>query len=345
VAPVTDVRNADILFLYDAKLCNPNGDPDDENKPRMDDLTRRCLVSDVRLKRYLRDYWLSRAKSTSTPQALYNGGDLPAQDVWVRKGDDGDTVSASERIKALAQEFNRESGKKVDLRNLSPEFLVWVLSRLIDVRLFGATMTIKADEGESTGRSRSITGPVQFNWGYSLHPVEIVASSSITSLFAGRETGGKGEYGTIGKDWRLYYALIGFHGRVAKARAAGSGLLARDIERLEDALLNALSEEATSRSKLGQTPRLYLQIQYKDAAPALGDPRDYVTVGVVDSSLPVEKIRSIADYQLDISKLSALIGGYRERIASLRWWCHPDLRITGDRELRSLSEFVEVGNA
>ncbi len=345
MVPAADVRNADILFLYDAKLCNPNGDPDDENKPRMDDLTRRCLVSDVRLKRYLRDYWLSQTKAVASPQGLYGDGELPAQDVWVRKGDGGETVSASERIRALAQDFNRDSGKKIDLRNPSPEFLTWMLSRLIDVRLFGATMTIKADEGETTGGSRSITGPVQFNWGYSLHPVEIVTSSSITSLFAGREAGGKGEYGTIGKDWRLYYALIGFHGRIAKARAAGSGLLARDIERLEDALLNALSQEATSRSKLGQTPRLYLQIQFNDAIPALGDPRDYVSVEVVDSSLPIEKIRSISDYHLDISKLSALIGGYRERIASLRWWCHPDLRIVGDRELRSLPQFIEVGKS
>ena len=49
-------KNSEILFLYDAKLCNPNGDPDDENRPRMDYDQERCLVSDVRLKRYLRDY-------------------------------------------------------------------------------------------------------------------------------------------------------------------------------------------------------------------------------------------------------------------------------------------------
>lgn len=56
----TDVKcNHEILFLYDACLCNPNGDPDEENRPRMDYETRRNLVSDVRLKRYLRDHWLT----------------------------------------------------------------------------------------------------------------------------------------------------------------------------------------------------------------------------------------------------------------------------------------------
>jgi len=56
------IKNSDILFIYDAKLCNPNGDPDDENKPRMDYDTHRNLVSDVRLKRYIRDYLLNQGE-------------------------------------------------------------------------------------------------------------------------------------------------------------------------------------------------------------------------------------------------------------------------------------------
>src|SRR5882757_6468507 len=49
-------NNADFLFLYDATLCNPNGDPDQENKPRMDYDTKTNLVTDTRLKRSVRDY-------------------------------------------------------------------------------------------------------------------------------------------------------------------------------------------------------------------------------------------------------------------------------------------------
>src|SRR6056297_3344634 len=52
-------KNSEILFLYDAKMTNPNGDMDNENKPRMDYDTNTNLVSDVRLKRYLRDYFES----------------------------------------------------------------------------------------------------------------------------------------------------------------------------------------------------------------------------------------------------------------------------------------------
>ena len=53
---MTIQNNSEILFLFDAKQSNPNGDMDDENKPRMDWETETNLVSDVRLKRYIRDY-------------------------------------------------------------------------------------------------------------------------------------------------------------------------------------------------------------------------------------------------------------------------------------------------
>ena len=49
-------NNSDFLFLYDATQCNPNGDPDQENKPRMDYDTDTNLVTDTRLKRYIRDF-------------------------------------------------------------------------------------------------------------------------------------------------------------------------------------------------------------------------------------------------------------------------------------------------
>ena len=57
VKMTTVKNNSEILFIYDAKMTNPNGDMDNENKPRMDYDTDTNLVSDVRLKRYLRDYF------------------------------------------------------------------------------------------------------------------------------------------------------------------------------------------------------------------------------------------------------------------------------------------------
>jgi len=56
-------NNSDYLFLYEAIQCNPNGDPDQENKPRMDYDTDTNLVTDVRVKRYIRDYLKATGKN------------------------------------------------------------------------------------------------------------------------------------------------------------------------------------------------------------------------------------------------------------------------------------------
>jgi len=304
--------NGDLLFLYDAKMTNPNGDPDEENKPRMDYATGRTLVSDVRLKRYLRDYWLDRGL-----------------DIWVRTLD-GDTVTADERLRALAKDYERDTGKEVDLKKAPAEFIRWLLERLVDVRLFGATMPIKG-EAAGQGGGLTFTGPVQFSWGYSLHPVEIVESSTISSHFAGRES----DYGTFGKDWRIYYGLIAFYGRVSPARGEATGLKPEDLDLLEDALLRALDAEATTRSKLGQTPRLYLHVRYKEGEypfPPPGDLRDYVRFEPKEGLDP-RKVRSVADYTLDLTPLAEALKGVQETIEEVRLWRHPELAVKGLEEL------------
>jgi len=314
------VLDGEILFLYDAKMSNPNGDPDEENKPRMDYATHRALVSDVRLKRYLRDYWLDQGK-----------------DVWVRTLE-GDTVTADQRLKALAEVYNQSTGEKVDVKKAVPEaFIAWLLARLIDVRLFGATMPIK---GESAGQGGGLTftGPVQFAWGFSLHQVEIVESATVSSTFAGRES----EFGTFGKDWRLYYGLIGFSGRVSRRRGEATRLTEADLDALEDALLKAIPAEATTRSKYGQTPRLYLHVRFKEGAqpfPPLGDLRDRVRF-VPREGLAERKVRGVEDYTLDLSDLSELLQAHAGVIEEPRLWLHPELRVTG---LKALPAKVRVG--
>lgn len=318
------IRNADILFVYDAKLTNPNGDPDDENRPRMDPFTRRALVSDVRLKRYLRDYWIG--------QGL---------DVWVRTREDGARLDASTRLDDLRKMYEQETGQQAGRRTRDEMgFRDWFLSRLIDVRLFGATLPIKAQDG-GRGLSEQYTGPVQFAWGYSLHEVELNPSNSITSTFAGRG-GEKGEYGTIGKDWRLLYALIGFWGHVAAQRARQTGMTANDLTALEDALLRCLSSEATTRSKIGQTPRLYLRVDWTGGAPPFGDPRDGLRLLPLEEHLPVERWRSIEQFALDLHPLVARLDRYKEQIAGVRYWRHPELNVRGEDALRSLGEFTSI---
>jgi len=289
-------KNSEILFLYDAKLTNPNGDPDDENKPRMDYDKEVNLVSDVRLKRYIRDYL-----------------DSKGYEIFVSKIE-GETVDATKRLERLLN--------KSKLGALTMEDLDTILSKLIDVRLFGATMPIKAQEGER-GASSTFTGPVQFTWGYSLNKVELVKSNSITSLFAGRTEGGRGEYGTFGKDWRLYYSLIAFYGIVSGYRAEYTRLTEDDVLLLDDAMINAIPQMASTRSKVGQKPRLYLRIEYKNRGIFLGDLRGKIKLD------NIEGLRDISDYELEVSELLEFLSSNKGKIEKIYLYEDPELRVKG----------------
>ena len=153
---VKDMNNSDILFIYDAKMCNPNGDPDDENKPRMDYETETNLVSDVRLKRYIRDY-------------LEDKG----QNIFVAKVDDK-TVDATQRLEGWLSEKKLKEADKNEIEQ-------GLLETFTDIRLFGVTLPRKGKNVK--GESFTFTGPVQINWGSSLNPVSSVESSTICSTF------------------------------------------------------------------------------------------------------------------------------------------------------------------
>jgi len=328
---MTVERNSEILFLYDARLCNPNGDPDEENRPRMDYETRRNLVSDVRLKRYLRDYWIAWQPEawTQKPWAY----PVP-QDVWVRTVD-GATVSAKQRIDGLAEAYAQEKGlKKASTKNLAkdPEFRQWLLERLVDVRMFGATMPIGAETEGGAGGHITYTGPVQFSWGYSLNRVDLVPSSTITSHFAGRERGEKGEYGTMGKDWRVKYSFLAFYGLVSAWRAKETGLLSKDVKLLGHSLLNGLPLMATSRSKIGQTPRLYLRVEYADDTTFLGDFRTRLALK------KDEGLESIADVDLDFAALADWMARHKQAIQRIIVWAHDEFA-SG----RALAEALKQG--
>lgn len=302
-------QNGEILFLYDAKMCNPNGDPDDENRPRMDTDRERCLVSDVRLKRYIRDY-LQEAGHT----------------IYVTKAEG--LVEATERLKQL---LGRDDPTGADLPVL--------LKKLVDVRLFGATMPIKG-ERRGGGEAVNLTGPLQFTWGYSLNRVQLVDSVTISSQFATREGA---RQGTFGKDYRLYYALVGFHGVVSARRAAA--VLARaggdedaatsdaDLALLDEAMLKAIPLLAT-RSKIGQYPRLYVRFVFTDNETFMGDLREDLKL------TPESGLRAVKDFTLEIGGLAGRLERVKDRIEKVYIWHHTDLRTVADGEEVSMAAWM-----
>ncbi|MCS7245974.1 MAG: type I-B CRISPR-associated protein Cas7/Csh2 [candidate division WOR-3 bacterium] len=287
------INNSEILLIYEAKYTNPNGDPDNENKPRMDYATSRNIVSDVRLKRFIRDFFYKHL----------------GMDIFVRKEDDGSTVDATTRANNIAQ----KKGKKgADLE---------LLKEFIDIRFFGVTLPLKKQgkkqvkeqvekqvkEQGSKGSSITLTGPLQFTWGYSLNEVEILNSPSITSHFAGaKETGG-----SIGKFWIVKYSLISFYGRINGKLAEYTGLTYDDIKKLDENIFEAILCETSTRSKIGHHPLLYMRIEYNDNLVLLGDLRRFVDI---DKKKGIENTR---DFELDISRLIDRILNIQHKISKL----------------------------
>ncbi len=317
-----DIKNQEILYLYDAKLCNPNGDPDDENKPRMDWETQTNLVSDVRLKRYIRDY-------------LASNGEL----IFVSNLD-GQTVDATERIKAhyLKKIKKIENPSRKDIENVKDKELEKSLKKgaldlrdFIDVRLFGVTAPIKAKNGK--GISVTYTGPVQFSWGYSLNRVSLNSSSTITSTFRGRDTKSDESYGSMGKDYRVNYSLISFHGQVSALRANETNLTQKDIELLDDSLEKAIPLMATTRSKMGQKPRMILKIVYNNSETFLGDLRKHIELKKVKNGPKLDEIRDTKDYLIDMTKVGEILNENREVIESVAYWKDDEINVEGDKKL------------
>ncbi len=316
-------HNSEILFIYDARMCNPNGDPDDENKPRMDYNRSINLVSDVRLKRYIRDYLM----------------DYKDKEIFVSKVK-GMTVDATNRLKKLIEKSKEEieaDDKLKDLFDKEPKeknlskHLPWLLSKLIDVRFFGATMPLKSEAGK--GASITFTGPIQFNWGHSMNKVTgPMESSGITSTFAGKGD----EYSTMGKDYRVDYSLIAFHGIISAKRAEHTNLTEKDLDLFDDAMIHAIPLEATTRSKTGQYPLLYIRIEYNRPDFFLCDLRRYVKITDKEGKeLPFDetaKLRSPEEYKLDLSKLCDKLGGCKDNISKIHFWKHDDLRVNGWNE-------------
>lgn len=233
------LKNSEILFIYEVKLANPNGDPDDENRPRMDPKTRTNFVTDVRLKRFFRDYVISRFGENT---------------IWVSK-EKGENVDATMRLKTFDDD---------------PES---VKDKCIDVRLFGATIPKKGKEKNERGESISYTGPLQFSWGYSLHKVDMMDTRSITSMLSGREAGS----GNIGKDYRVYYSLVAFYGAFSKLRAQKTQCTENDLKIFDNYIWEAVKTESITRSKIGHYPHLYIRVDWNDENYR-GDLRRYLKV-------------------------------------------------------------------
>lgn len=281
-------NRSEIALVIDAKDTNPNGDPlTADNEPRIDPSTGQCIVTDVRLKRYIRDQ-------------IDDDGDA----ILIKNPDDG-VYTREKMYKALSEELD---GNPADLSD--KKVVEGFLGAATDVRYFGATISVDTDFSERL--PDQFQGPVQFGHGRSYHEVKRnTESKELATVIANNEDA---EQGTFATDHRIKYGVIGFGGRINENAADTTRLTNADVERLDTLIWRALKNQTMTRSKVGQQPRFYLRVEYGPNAFEIGRLNDRIDVTPENS---VAEMRSVRDYELDVRELIAALNEHNERIETV----------------------------
>lgn len=304
----------EILFLYEAKDCNPNGDPLDENRPRTDPETGVATVTDVRIKRTIRDY-------------LYEEKGL---EILVR-----DTFESDGTLrdgKGRATDFIIKSG--VDTRAKLPQIVEattrTILAECIDARMFGATLPVQKGTKKS---SIKLTGPVQFSaFNRSLHAVNPTFIQQ-TAAFASKKGATQKSFA---ERWILPYALIAGYGVVNEVAAKTTKLTDKDVDLLLEGLWRG-TNNLNTHSKMGHQSLLLLRISYQSGIRIGALPERIRLV----SDKQDTAIRSSQDYHVDITSLLSAIRAAHEKIVGVDVLQDDRLVLTADNQRGSFAELVQ----
>ena len=257
---------SELLFLYDIENANPNGDPLNENRPRFDTEESVALVSDVRLKRTIRDYWYEYKE--------FNGlGDR--QDIFVRE------TTYEEGDKQYIKDGKRRAKDFQEAEDI-------ILNKCIDIRVFGGVIPLGND-------SITYIGPVQFQMGKSLNKTGIIEEQG-TGAFASSD---KKAQATFRTEYKVPYAVIGFNGVINEKAARYSRMTKEDKSLLIEGIWEG-TKNLISRSKFGQSPLFLLEVEYNEPF-YIGNLRQRLKLDCGEKN--ELQIRGTNDYKLDVSEL------------------------------------------
>ena len=295
------MKKSEILFLYETSYNIPNGDPF-TGEQRYDEETKKILVSDVRIKRFIRTFL----------------EDVEGEHIYVSDKTGADQKTSKGVLTWIAQNWN--SNQKTDIAEIMKE--------LIDVRLFGGistltdseTKSIKVNKNECTNGHVQFTGPVQFAaLNPSLNRVNLKMHQN-TSHFTSK---GDKAQGAIATTTLVPYSVVQIHGWINPTVAKNTDLKEVDLQKMFKALWCGTGGEGSSfsRSKVGQDSLLLLIIDYKENFDKLYGVDRTIKL-VPNENLKDEQIRSMEDYTLDFSKLKDL--AKNDKIEKIRFYTEID---------------------
>ncbi|WP_374499612.1 type I-C CRISPR-associated protein Cas7/Csd2, partial [Zoogloea sp.] len=193
---MTLTNRYDFVLLFDVKDGNPNGDPDAGNLPRLDAESGHGLVTDVSLKRKVRNF-VSLVKSETPPYDIY----VKEKAILVQAHEKAYIAIGAEDALKGEDKKRKGSGDTVDLARK------WMCGNFFDVRTFGAVMSLGINCGQ-------VRGPVQLTFARSITPI-VALEHSITRMAVATEAEAEKQQGdnrTMGRKHTVPYGVYMAHG-------------------------------------------------------------------------------------------------------------------------------------
>lgn len=273
----------EFVYLFDVENGNPNGDPDAGNMPRIDPETGHGIVTDVCLKRKVRNY-IEIAKA----------------------GDKGYNIYVRE--KAVLNQFHERAYKDTGIKQVAKKLpkdkeetikiTRWMCDNFYDIRTFGAVMTTEVNCGQ-------VRGPVQFNFAKSIDPImpqEVtitrVAVTNVRDLEKER---------TMGRKHIVPYGLYKAEGYISPYLAKPTGFSEKDLELLWDALINMFDHDhSAARGKMSARKLIVFKHDTQ-----LGNAPSHILFDLLEvrSAIGEDKsARNFSDYEVRIDRVNVPSG-------------------------------------
>lgn len=282
----------DFVFIFDVRNGNPNGDPDAGNLPRLDPETGRGLVTDVALKRKVRNY-----VALARPREERYG-------IYMR---DGAVLNAEHRKAYDHFGIQPDTKSKKAPKDKAQELTRWMCTNYFDIRTFGAVMSTEVNCGQ-------VRGPVQMTFAQSHDPV-VPMEVTITRSSVTKEDDARKNEREMGRKHIVPYGLYRTHGfisaRLANDPEKGTGFSGEDLDLFWKALRNmfdhdrsAARGEMTARglivfehaSDLGNAPahKLFERVTVKRT--------NSTTITNGTNGAELHPPRSFEDYEVDVEE-------------------------------------------
>lgn len=266
----------DFVYLFDVKDANPNGDPDAGNLPRVDPETGEGLITDVCLKRKVRNFVATK------------NGNKPPHEIYFVEG-----VVLNDTHKRAYEHLGLKPEPKKLPKNVAKarEITAFMCRNFYDIRTFGAVMSTEVNCGQ-------VRGPVQISFSRSLDP--IVSSEHAITRSSVTNEADKEKERTIGRKYTVPYGLYRAYGFVNPFLAEQTGFSEDDLNLLWEALINAFQfDQSAARPAGSMAPRKL--IVFKHDKPLGNAPShklfERVQIKRKDASKPP---RDFSDYEVKV---------------------------------------------